>query len=327
MRLYCTHFDDGYFSRGAVMIDSLLEHDPDASVWVLALTPSVAGLLETRFADAVNVVALDRLEAAEPALPPLRSQRSAVEYIFTLTAPWTKFVMDEISEPGDWVTYLDADLYFFSSPEPVFAEIAGSSVALVEHRYPPTRRGLRRFGTYNVGWVGFRHDADGRRCLDWWSQVCLEWCFDRVEDGKFADQGYLDRFVDITSQLHVISNPGVDLAPWNLGRYRVDAVGPPPTVDGSPVVCFHFHGIWKRGDRYYWKNFRYHARTTRTVREALFRPYLGALSAAEREQGRAVTDSRVRGRLGRARSGVKRLAARAVGDTMRSFQDGPTSDR
>jgi hypothetical protein len=167
-----------------------------------------------------------------------------------------------------------------------------------------------------VGWVGFRNDEEGRRCLDWWVEATLEWCFDRVEDGKFADQGYLDSFTDQTARLRVIANPGVDLAPWNLARHTVRSVRSQAIVDGVPAVCFHFHGIWKRGDRYYWKNFRYHARTTSVVREVLFAPYLRELSRVAGEVQPYVADARHRGRAAGVRSRLKTVLARLVGDSL-----------
>lgn len=316
MRLYCTYFDDGYLSRGTVMIESLLQHDSKAEVWVLALTPRVARELNDRFGESITVVPLPVLESCEPVLLRLKRERSALEYIFTLTAPWTRYVMQQAGDRGGWVTYLDADLFFFSSTEPVFSEIEPASVAIVEHRYPATRRGLSKYGTYNVGWVGFRNDEEGGRCLDWWAQACLQWCYDRVDEGRFADQGYLDQFTQHTDSLVVVSNPGVDLAPWNLGRHRVRTSAYGPLVDGHPVVCFHFHGVWKRGDRYFWKNSNYHAVTTRTIRESLFRPYLQALAAVEEDYGAGFVDSRQRGLLPRFKTALKTAIARIVGDTL-----------
>jgi hypothetical protein len=243
--------------------------------------------------------------------------------------------MDQRNEEGAWVTYLDADLWFFAPVDAIYDEIEVGSVAIVEHRYPPTRRSLNRFGTYNVGWVSFRNDSEGRECLGWWDSQCRAWCFDRVESGKFADQGYLDQFANQTDRLVVIANPGVDLAPWNLGRHRVAGAPGCPTADGRPVVCFHFHGVRRVGDRFYWKNAYYHGWTTRPVRDLLFRPYLSALSSLDRELDVILAPPRRRqGRgaiLASGRETLKTLVARAVGDTMRvpgpSASGAPYPDR
>ena len=57
--------------------------------------------------------------------------------------------------------------------------------------------------------------------MRWWQERCLEWCFDRCEDGKFGDQKYLDdwpvRFVD---EVHVIQQTEKTLAPWNAEYFE-----------------------------------------------------------------------------------------------------------
>ncbi len=82
--------------------------------------------------------------------------------------------------------YLDADLYFFAPPSKVRAEEGQASVGIVPHRYAPEQAHLLQYGRYNVGWVSFKNDATGRACLEWWRERCIEWCFDRVEKGRFC---------------------------------------------------------------------------------------------------------------------------------------------
>ena len=87
---------------------------------------------------------------------------------------------------------------------------------------PAGWKSQRRFGLYNVGWVSVRRRDDGIAALRWWRERCIEWCYDRVEGDRFADQRYLDRLPEMFSGIHVISHLGANLAPWNFADCRLE---------------------------------------------------------------------------------------------------------
>lgn len=325
--VYCTYFDHNYLSRGLVMIRSLRRHQADARVWVLALSAETATALTKLDEPGVTVVEVTEFEREMAPIADLRRGRTPAEYLFTCTVALVRYVMARVPD-DDWVTYLDGDLGFFNSPEPIYAELAGSSVGIIPHRFPAAQGHRARYGTYNVGWVSFRHDSAGRRCAEWWDDRCREWCHDRVEDGKFADQGYLDRFPEVCDAVRIIGNPGANLAPWNLAGHelRTRADGH-VLVDGAPLVFFHFHGVTRRGDRYYFKHVGYRARTTGLVRDRIYRPYLTELDNINREVEHLLSGRETGGLrrgsgmgidlVGPAKSSLLRLVARARRDTLR----------
>src|SRR6195952_3751370 len=156
------------------------------------------------------------------------------------------FVLEHETD-ADWGTYLDGDLFFFASPEVVYDELQDSAVAIIPHRYPPRLARLRKFGTYNVGWVGARNDSHGIAIIMWWREKCIEWCHDYVDGDRFADQGYLNSFASRFRRVKIIENIGANLAPWNIGNYRIDFRDDKIMIDGtSPLIFFHFQGM-KRG--------------------------------------------------------------------------------
>ena len=72
---------------------------------------------------------------------------------------------------------------------------------------PEALRGEEKYGKFNVGILGFRNDAEGLRCLRAWRAQCNAWCHDRIEDGKFADQKYLDTWPEAFRTLVVSEHP------------------------------------------------------------------------------------------------------------------------
>jgi hypothetical protein len=274
-------FDSGYLSRGLALIGSMRSADVDDDIWVLCLDDASYRYLARLDLPGVRLLSLTDMEAATPGLREVRAQRSRAEYFFTCTPALVNLVLDRATDT-DWVTYLDADMFFFSSPLHVFGEVEEGDVGIVPHRFPDRLAQLTQYGTYNVAWVMFRSSSGGRECAEWWRDSCLEWCFDRPEHGRYADQGYLDEFPKRFPATVVIRDAGVNVAPWNLGRHTVSLVDDRLVVDGTPLVFYHFHGLRKRGDWIYPSLATYKTRLTPTVRDRVYAPYISVLTAIER---------------------------------------------
>jgi hypothetical protein len=69
---------------------------------------------------------------------------------------------------------------------------------------------------------------------------CTAWCFDRVEDGKFGDQKYLDTWPDRYPSLKIIEHKGFNLAIWNVGGYMMRVKNGVVMIDDDPLVFYHF---------------------------------------------------------------------------------------
>ena len=312
-RHFCTYFDHRYLAQGLALHTSLSAVCGEFTLWVLALSEPAERMLAAAGLDNLRVVPLAALEAFDPELRASRANRSLVEYYFTCSPCLPRYLLREHAEVRE-ITYLDSDLYFFSSPESVFEEIGAASVAITPHRFTSdSARTHARYGLYNVGWLTFRDDADGRACLEWWRERCIEWCFDRVEADRYADQKYLDRFQILFKGVHAIAHPGANLAPWNLARHAVSWQDGTVRVDERELVFFHFQGLRRLFDGWYDSNLTgYGARLTPPVREHVFRPYLAAIQQAEAAAatlGSTIESDRIR-RRARGLTGLRYAAGR-----------------
>ncbi|WP_413207256.1 methyltransferase domain-containing protein [Rhodospirillum sp. A1_3_36] len=176
------------------------------------------------------------------------------------------------TRPGiDFLTYLDADLWFFDDPELVFKEIGDASIAITPHRLTPKMQYLARFGKYNVGWVSWRNDEEGRRCLRDYRADCLDWCFDRPESNRFADQKYLDKWPSTYANLRILDHPGINAAEWNVDVYDLIFDEDRVSLSGHPLIFWHFQGVKKKEDGT-WK--------VPGMEFQIYTPYLNALEDA-----------------------------------------------
>ncbi len=243
-RYFCTYFDAHFLPRGLALIHSLARHCTDFKLWVLCMDDITYETLTQLALPKVVTIRLADFELGDDALVATKQDRSALEYCFTCTPSLPLYIFRHWSEP-ELITYLDADLFLYANPEPAFAEMGNHSIAIVGHRRPVHQRhGEAERGFYNVGWLFFRRDANGLACLQWWRERCLEWCYDKIEDGKHGDQKYLDNWPSRFAGVIVLEHKGVNTAPWNMSNYRFSISQDGGVfVDEQPLIAFHFSGL------------------------------------------------------------------------------------
>jgi len=278
IRNFCTYFDRHYLAKGLALWQSLLRHTDDFHLWVLCLDEETQAVLHQLALPHLTTIALRDLEDAEPGLRAVQGERSRVEYYFTCTPLLPLYILSR--QPSlDLLTYLDADLFLFADPQPLFAELESASIGIFEHRFPPTLRHMLACGRYNVGWLSFRNDGNGLACLRWWRECCLDWCYDRLEEDRYGDQKYLDIWPVRFQGVHVFQHLGGNVAPWNFATYPLRTGGGTTTIGGQPLLFGHFHGVRRVRPWLYQTNLsRYGVLMSRALRAGIYLPYLRCLS-------------------------------------------------
>jgi len=236
---FCTLFDSGYLLKGVTMLRSLAQHCPGVHVFVLCMDNKAQEILVQLNLPFITCIPLADIENEE--LLSVKKDRSVAEYCWTLSPclPW--YVL-QTNPAVDAITYIDSDLLFYSSLEPVFEEIGNKSIAIIEHRFTPRFKDRDENGIFCVEWVGFRRNEEGMACLSRWREQCIEWCYNRLEDGRMGDQKYLDEWPERYTSCHIIKHAGAGIAPWNYAQYSFDSdTEGNITVEGMPLVFYHFH--------------------------------------------------------------------------------------
>jgi hypothetical protein len=216
MNYFCTLFDSNYLSRGLTMYKSLKEHCPDFHLFILAFDDKSAEVLNRLNLDDITVILLQQFE--DEKLLAIKGSRSNVEYFWTCASSLILYCI--LTFKLESCIYLDADLYFFASPQILIDEMPQTdSVMISPHRFIEKEKNAEIYGIYCVDFIIFKNTEEGIKILKWWRDACLEWCHARVEDGKYGDQKYLDNWPAKYKGVYVHKNPGAGVAPWNLKRY------------------------------------------------------------------------------------------------------------
>ncbi len=290
MKHYCTYFDSHYLTRGLALHQSLATHAGDFVLVVLCMDEGTTTALRGKVLPHVRLLPVTELTAKYPDLAAARADRTKLEFYFTCTSWLMQHLLPQIPA-GELLTYLDADLYFFGSPQTVYDEIGAASVAITPHRFPSALAHLERYGRFNVGWVSFRHDNTGLACAADWAAKCAAWCFNRLEPDRFADQKYLDAWENKFPGTVSLSHPGVNVAPWNIRDCPISAGASGPRINGQPLIFYHFHALLHLGRQLYDPSLhQYDALLTSELRELVYRPYLRQLLGGEKIPATDVPD-------------------------------------
>ena len=293
-RNYCTFFDRNYLSQGIVLYNSLVRNSSKPlQLWVLCMDDETYSVLESIKLEGLKPLKLSELEAFDPELANIKETRSKIEYFFTCTPCLPRFILtlDSLTEG---ITYIDADLYFFNDPELIYQVIGDSSISITPHRYSQRVPDKEKWGKYNVAFIYFRRDENGQSCIEWWRKSCIEWCYDRAESGKFADQGYLNDWPERFQSVCVLENPGINLALWNLEDSKLSLNDKEIQVNNKTLIFYHFHLFKKLSERFYKTNIEiYSIQYDRILLKCIYQKYANEVFKTSKMIGPVLTENTV----------------------------------
>ncbi|RYF95947.1 MAG: glycosyl transferase [Chitinophagaceae bacterium] len=194
-----------------------------------------------------HVTVISMAEFEDEALLSVKPQRTQAEYCWTSTSSLILYCINTYKLPS--CTYVDADMFFYQDPIVLIEEAGDKSVIITEHRYSKEYDVSKTHGIYCVQFMYFRSDERGMQVLNWWRDRCIEWCYNRQEDGKFGDQKYLDDWTTRFEGVHVLKHPGAGVAPWNIQQFNIQRQDGVLTItnlftkESSALIFYHFHGL------------------------------------------------------------------------------------
>jgi glycosyltransferase involved in cell wall biosynthesis len=242
----CTIVSKNYVSYARVLAESFRRLHRDAEMYVL-LVDRLDGHLDPA-AEPFTLVELPALGI--PDLPRVSFQYGITE-LNTAVKPY--FLRYLLRERGvGRVLYLDPDILVLRELTELFALLERHSVLLTPHLTAldrvedgrrPAEQHILLAGTYNLGFIGLRHDGVVERLLDWWAERLYRYSRAMPEVGVFVDQRWIDLVPGAFDGVHVVRHPGYNVAYWNLAHRDVRVEAGRVLADGLPVGFFHFSGF------------------------------------------------------------------------------------
>jgi len=270
---------------------SLEKYCDNFHLYVYAFDDNCFHYLQSKNYQHLTVISLAAFENEE--LLAVKKQRTAAEYCWTCSSSTIYHAITTYNL--DNCTYLDADMLFYSNPRVLIEEMGEKSVLITAHRYTKEYDQSAVSGKYCVQFMTFKNTKEGMAVLEWWKNACIDWCYARVEEGKFGDQKYVDEFQKRFSGVHELEHLGGGVAPWNVQQYSFESKG--GKLIGTEInshkqfdlVFFHFHGL-----KFYENNIVCYTGSLyfldKSIMNLLYKPYVSLLNSIKKEINK--TDNR-----------------------------------
>ncbi|MEM6342620.1 MAG: hypothetical protein AAF927_02025 [Bacteroidota bacterium] len=154
----------------------------------------------------------------------------------------------------DEVVFLDCDLCFYQSIDPIKEQLSAAGILLSPHwRCQDPAIDSENFklnftdGMYNGGFLGATQA--GIPALKWWRNACLYRCERTREEGLYVDQKFLDLLPAQFPSTRINHHRGCNVANWNLSENRrtQNAQGEILILDKWPIIFIHYSASTVRG--------------------------------------------------------------------------------
>lgn len=261
----------------------MTRHIENFTLYILALDNEVEIFFKKSDLKNIKIISLSNIEIEYPELIPAKNSRTKIEYYFTLSPVLALYLLESELEI-DFITTLDADIYFFSSPHSIFDKFESYSILITKHDFTDNLIEMEKFGKYNVSFQSFRNNAEGLKCLNTWKNQCVEWCFDKYENDKFADQKYLDTWIHEYQNVLEISGFGAGIAPWNVNKYFVSKKNNHVYCDENILIFYHFHGLRFISQKIIKHSLdEYRVKPNKNIKNLIYKKYILELSELNRK--------------------------------------------
>ncbi len=180
---------------------------------------------------------------------------SFMHNIVELSTAIKPFALKRLLERPDCETvlYFDPDMVLFSRVDDILATLATANVAITPHQNKPETSleavldnevTSLRMGVFNLGFIGVRNTAEGRRFADWWSERTYAFCRAEVHNGLFTDQKWINFAPIFFDGVAILKSSRHNVATWNLTTRRLTGnLAAGFEVDGEPLGFYHFTGF------------------------------------------------------------------------------------
>lgn len=221
MKIIFTICSNNYLAQAKALGDSIIQTNPDYHFFI--------GLVD-QYSDEINYqkeIGHSVILCTDIGIPDFESlwKKYNIIELNTCVKPFYLEYFTEKYPDLSNLMYFDPDTFVFGDLSAIENELNnGKEIILTPHILTPipidgkmpTEQTFLNYGTYNLGFIGVKNPSNNKSFFKWWGERTYHIGYDKVTDGLFVDQLWMN-FTPIFYQNTVISrNLGLNMGPWNL---------------------------------------------------------------------------------------------------------------
>lgn len=252
-----TSFSYNYIDRARVWAESLRRIHPEWAIWAVVTDREPPGFVfDTRSEPFDCLLTVEQLFGTET-----ESWLFGLNVIEACTGVKARALLHILEQKDtEYVFYFDPDTVVFNTMTAVIDILKDYCIVLTPHQIEPepytnptaiqdNEIGSLKWGIFNLGFIAVNRSGESLRFAKWWAERLQNWCHDRIEKGLFVDQKWCNLVPCLFSSVHILRDPGYNVASWNLSHREITTSEDGTIlVNGVPLRFFHFSKLGLTGD-------------------------------------------------------------------------------
>lgn len=246
MKIIFTICSNNYLAQAKALGDSILETNPEYRFFIgLVDTLSPEINYETEIGHPVIL-------ANEIGIPDFESlwEKYNIIELNTCVKPFFLEYFTNQYKDLSYLMYFDPDTFVFGNIADIEAEfIDGKEIILTPHILTPipldgkmpNEHLFLNFGTYNLGFIGIKNPSNNISFFKWWGERTYNIGFDRVSEGLFVDQLWMNFTPIFYSNTVVSKNAGLNMGPWNLHERYLSKTSEQKWIVNKNIELVFYH--------------------------------------------------------------------------------------
>jgi len=229
MNIAFTICSNNYLAQAITLGHSLKRTNDDIHFYIGLIDRIDENLDYSRAHEVATILPIDQV-FNEVQLSELVAKYNIIELNTSVKPTYFKYFIKKYPVLSS-IYYLDPDVEVYCKFDILEQKLSDSSSLLSPHFLTPIPLdGLlpqenlaTNYGMFNLGFFAINpQHAEAHKILDWWEERCMVNCFIDEPQGIFVDQLYMNHIPIFFRDVTILSEKGVNMAPWNLHERRLN---------------------------------------------------------------------------------------------------------